>query len=358
MITLFIPTSLVLASQDAIPGDLTYPLKRQLENITIQLASLNPKTAAIFSADLSKRRFSEAAALLGRGKDASETLVELIVQTQQAAVVIDQVKDGETKKKLLADLSQKIENYNQNLTKIEESKKSEIVKQTTENPTPPPVIQPSASSAPITRPITTPVPTATADDSEKMLGLVKADVSQRTGISVSRVELISIKEANWSNSCLGKQQKGQACLTVIVGGFVIELQAKGKQFVYNTDRKSRFVLVAPEDTEPVATPTITPQPTISPVTQPTVPTPTPSPEPVITASPLITPPNVTTTINQIQTTIHELSKIQKALQKASARGDVSSPLDNHEQKGKKDKEVNTAPLKPNPPPKTQKTKDR
>lgn len=161
MALLLIPTGLVLASQDAIPGDLTYPLKRQLENITIRLASSNPETAAYFKADLSKRRFAEATALLSKGKNANETLVELIAQTKQAAYEIDQIKDESSKQKLVANLSQKIADYNQSLTKIEESNKADIATspQTALPPTPAAVLtspQPISNQTP--PPTTSPLP--------------------------------------------------------------------------------------------------------------------------------------------------------------------------------------------------------
>lgn len=126
MIVMLVPTGLVLASQEAIPGDVTYPIKRGLEGVIVSVSSLHPATRAFFHADLTKRRFKEAIALIRRGSDASNTLVELVSQTQTAVDIIDKIPDASAKRVYIENLSTQIVEYKVSLKKIEDVKKITI----------------------------------------------------------------------------------------------------------------------------------------------------------------------------------------------------------------------------------------
>lgn len=131
MIAMFVPTGLVLASQEAIPGDATYPVKRALEGVIITLSSLHPGTRAFFHADLTKRRFKEAIALIRRGSNASNTLVELVSQTQTAVDIIDKIPDVSAKRVYIENLSTQIVEYQTTLKQFEDDEKIIV------EPTPP-----------------------------------------------------------------------------------------------------------------------------------------------------------------------------------------------------------------------------
>lgn len=133
-----------MVSNNAVPGDLTYPVKRGLEDIIYGAASLNPTTKAWFAGARSDRRFQEVTALIAQGKEAKQGLSELVEQTQMAAIQINQVSDPIQKEKLISQLSDSISRYDTGLAQI--SQKTTQPPATTVEP-------PSASPAPA---VTTP----------------------------------------------------------------------------------------------------------------------------------------------------------------------------------------------------------
>lgn len=114
-LVLFPPATLAFISQNAVPGELLYPVKRLLESGILAVASLTPNTKAYFASALVENRFKEAAALLAKGTAASDSLQDLITQTQTAAVFIYQVKDPAQKQQLVAKLSAQIDSYDSGL---------------------------------------------------------------------------------------------------------------------------------------------------------------------------------------------------------------------------------------------------
>lgn len=178
-IVLLIPTGAVLASQDAIPGDATYPLKRSLENIILTVASISPSTRAMFKSNLSKRRFKEAIALIQRGDERStQSLAELVAQTRAAADALNQIQDSNLKKQYSQNLAKQIDEYKSKLQAQEVKKSLEPTFTPTPlptkdgynaSPTPEhlPSLSPTASPlpTPIARPtpVITPIPQPTLD---------------------------------------------------------------------------------------------------------------------------------------------------------------------------------------------------
>ncbi len=141
MIAMLFPTGLVLASQDAVPGDRTYPVKRGLENVIVTLASVHPTTRAFFKADLSKRRYKEAVALVKRDDIQSQTsLAELVTQTEAAVDEIDKISDPKTKQELVQNLTEQIAEYQTGLNKLENPAPSQPASAPIQ-PVPQPVVQ-------------------------------------------------------------------------------------------------------------------------------------------------------------------------------------------------------------------------
>ncbi len=159
MIVLFPPAALAFVSQNAIPGDNTYPVKRKLEDIILAIASVNPHTKAMFEVNLSDTRFSESRVLLTEGKDASPTLNELVTTANVAASQINQLSDPSQKQQLAAQLSESINKYEQELEQV----KTQMAYQTPQgSSTQAPIIQtssapPASSNTPVySSPISTP----------------------------------------------------------------------------------------------------------------------------------------------------------------------------------------------------------
>src|SRR5260221_462979 len=112
------PAVLAFISQDAVPGQNTYHIKRTLENGLLTLASINRNTKALFSIQESQTRFDEANKLLAEGHLTPENLNDLVSQTAQAAREIQQVQDPVQKKELSAKLSASIVSYQKQLTQV------------------------------------------------------------------------------------------------------------------------------------------------------------------------------------------------------------------------------------------------
>jgi len=90
-----IPTILILISWNAIPGGRFYPIKTELEDITLVLTANTPLAPAL-SLKFTDRRFNEATILLAR--EGSSVGYELLVAEakQTQAIVLDKqdVKNG------------------------------------------------------------------------------------------------------------------------------------------------------------------------------------------------------------------------------------------------------------------------
>lgn len=146
---LFPPATLALISNNAVPGDATYPIKRVLEDGIYAIVSLHPVTKAWFSAARTDRRFRELTILLSQGKQAKQTLSELVIQTEVAANQIAQITNQGQKEQLISQLSKSIEKYDESLKEVSKNLQSPV-------PTPTPTPQPMVASP---QPTTTPRPT-------------------------------------------------------------------------------------------------------------------------------------------------------------------------------------------------------
>lgn len=168
---LFPPAALAVISNNAVPGDATYPIKRALEDIIFAVASINPTSKAWFSAARSDRRFTEVKTLLAQGKKGTDALNELVEQTNIAASQIAQVSDPIEKAKLVEQLSTSIEKYDQGLqqvTTVSPTPQPEVTAlpkvavlpstRPTNQPTPHPTLQPTTTTAPLPTSKPTPLP--------------------------------------------------------------------------------------------------------------------------------------------------------------------------------------------------------
>lgn len=149
VLVLFPPATMAVVSNNAVPGDVTYPVKRGLEDVIYAVASLNPVTKAWFAKARSDRRFQEITVLLTQGKEVSKTLNELVEQTRAAVNQIDRVSDLTQKGKLIRQLSDSITKYDQGLSQVPQPR-----------PQASPTVQPSVSTqTPIPVPSIVPTPT-------------------------------------------------------------------------------------------------------------------------------------------------------------------------------------------------------
>ena len=78
--------------------------------------------------------------------------------------------------------------------------------------------------------------------SEDALAAVVADLSEQTGIPVSEITLVSMETMEWSDASLGCPQEGFMYAQVITPGYLMILEAGGKQYEYHTDQATNFIL--------------------------------------------------------------------------------------------------------------------
>ena len=166
-IILFPPASLALVSNNAVPGDKTYMIKRGLEDIVYAIASINLSSKAWFSAARSDRRYKEFTLLLKQGKFEQNTLDEFVVQTNTAVSQLSQISDANQKKDLLADLSNSISQYDQGLIQASEKIIQSSPKIESLRPVAQSSINPSLST-PNHEPISTPVPNNDQEQIERI----------------------------------------------------------------------------------------------------------------------------------------------------------------------------------------------
>lgn len=111
-------TVLIFLSQNTIPGDFFYPVKRGLENMVLVAASVSPTTKVAFRTDLTQKRFSEAQQLLVLKADttAYNGFIDEVFSAKEDLSKLSSSQDRiESSEKLIA----KIEEYETQLTQIQ-----------------------------------------------------------------------------------------------------------------------------------------------------------------------------------------------------------------------------------------------
>lgn len=144
---LAIPTILIIASWNALPGDSLYGVKTGLEDAVLVLTARTPAASA-FSVKFTERRFSEANKLLAtQGSTVGFSL--LIEEAEDSKQIISKKRDAQTAAVLL----EKIETYEEAI----EQQKEAIKTQASAAPTspPPPQDQPVQKASP--KPLPPPV---------------------------------------------------------------------------------------------------------------------------------------------------------------------------------------------------------
>lgn len=131
LLVLLVPSGLILASQNAVPGDDMYPVKRSLEDILLTVAP-SPFYQGKVQIKYTQRRLKEVKVLASRGSVDENTSVSLISLKEQVGSTSDSIKKVSNDKR------------QQNLAKsyletLEETKKSiqeEKTRVTDNSPTP------------------------------------------------------------------------------------------------------------------------------------------------------------------------------------------------------------------------------
>jgi hypothetical protein len=63
----------------------------------------------------------------------------------------------------------------------------------------------------------------------------RTDLAAKLKVEEGSIVIMKVEEKTWSDGCLGLGGPAESCLMALVDGFRVELQAKGKTYVYRTD---------------------------------------------------------------------------------------------------------------------------
>jgi hypothetical protein len=66
-------------------------------------------------------------------------------------------------------------------------------------------------------------------------------LAEDLGIETGEIEVVSSYPIEWPNACLGVARPGEACAEVITPGYLIVLQAGGKQYEYHTNADGSII---------------------------------------------------------------------------------------------------------------------
>ena len=162
-------TFIGVLSQNSIPGDFLYSIKRGYEGTALAFASLAPETKASYTTSLATVRFTEAEKLL-LAKSDTQGLATLVEQVQTAQDNVAAVQNVEQKEELEQKLIASIDTYQASLLKVQQqiatNVASQPITQTTSAQTQPTTSQTAQTTSPSsTQPTQTAIPTPTTTQS-------------------------------------------------------------------------------------------------------------------------------------------------------------------------------------------------
>lgn len=118
----------------------------------------------------------------------------------------------------------------------------------------PPAAEPAAtatSQLPTATPLSTatalPEPTPTIPTYEAPIEVVKTvldAVAQMYGTDAAQVEVVTVEEVQWPDSCLGVNKTDEMCLQVITPGYRIILRVNGQQVEVHTNADASAIRLA------------------------------------------------------------------------------------------------------------------
>lgn len=61
-------------------------------------------------------------------------------------------------------------------------------------------------------------------------------LQQQFNLKPEQIKVVSVDEGEWPDSCLGLPQLGESCAQTTTQGYVVTLEAEGRQYIYNVDQ--------------------------------------------------------------------------------------------------------------------------
>ncbi|RPI32544.1 MAG: META domain-containing protein [Chloroflexota bacterium] len=75
----------------------------------------------------------------------------------------------------------------------------------------------------------------------------QAWLAEQIDIPVEQLEIVSMEQVEWTDSCLGLGQPNESCLQAITPGWQVIFEAGGKSYEVRTDESGTVIRMAPQD---------------------------------------------------------------------------------------------------------------
>ncbi len=76
---------------------------------------------------------------------------------------------------------------------------------------------------------------------EGQVGRAKKDLAGYLKVDENSIRVKGVRSTQWPNASLGKEEPGMSFAMVMIDGYVIDLEAKGKNYTYNADDDRRVI---------------------------------------------------------------------------------------------------------------------
>lgn len=71
---------------------------------------------------------------------------------------------------------------------------------------------------------------------EPAAAVARKDLAIKLSVDEKSIVILQISETTWNDGCLGLGGPAESCLQALVPGFKVEMLAKGKSYIYRTDK--------------------------------------------------------------------------------------------------------------------------
>lgn len=71
---------------------------------------------------------------------------------------------------------------------------------------------------------------------EPAAAVARKDLATKLSVEEKSIVILQITDMTWSDGCLGLGGAAESCLQALVPGFKVEMLAKGKTYLYRTDK--------------------------------------------------------------------------------------------------------------------------
>ena len=76
---------------------------------------------------------------------------------------------------------------------------------------------------------------------EPAAAFARKDLAAKLSLDEKSIVILQVDEVTWSDSCLGLGGPTESCLQALVPGFKVEMLAKGKTYIYRTDKTGESI---------------------------------------------------------------------------------------------------------------------